>query len=532
MPLPDGNIEWPPKTCQKVNEQLAVWAAWWTGDPNQLAAIYGGGLTPSGATESTEYRFGRLSKAVDRVRRWFWSSSTARTQQRTRLHVPLAGDIAAASADLLFSEPPRVTADPDGPDGQPVDEAAQARLDLLWQDDTHAVLLEAAEICAAMGGVYLRIVWGPDRPYPWITAVQPDVAVPEWKWGSLSAVTFWRELGRDGRTVWRHLERHEPGWVWHGLYEGTVDELGRPMPLTERPETAPLASDRLVDGQGLRTGTDRLTAVYVPNTRPNRIWRTMPDAVHLGRPDIAGCEPLLDALDLTYSSLVRDIDLGKARLVVPREYMQNLGPGQGATVDLDQELYEAVNAMAAEGGDKIQIEQVQFAIRVQEHQQAIDALKRDIIQSAGYSPGTLGSGAQDGQAVTATEINSRDRKSLITRERKIRYWRSALADLLETWTHVDAAVYGSGIRPQRPQIEWPDAVKIDPLTQAQIIQYLSAADAISTWEMVRLRNPDWTDEQVEAEVARIRGDRPAPVEIGPALGALAGNEDQAAEPEE
>lgn len=513
MPLPDGGATpWPPPHVEPVNQQLATWAAWWTGDVDQLAAIYGGGgvqdTTGFFASESGGF-LGTARRVVSAVRRWFWGERQTASQPRSRLHVPLAADIATASADLLFSEPPtvRVDQDPvDQPGEQTMDERTQARLDQLWQDDTHAVLLEAAEICAALGGVYLRLVWGPDRPYPWITVVQPDVAVPEWRWGKLSAVTFWREVGRKGKTVWRHLERHEPGTVLHGLYQGTADELGMVVPLTDHPATTGLADDRLVNGNEIPTGTNRLTAVYVPNVRPNRVWRTVPDAAHLGRPDIAGTEPLLDALDLTWSSWVRDVDLGKARLIVPQEYLRSNGPGQGASVDLDREVYEGVNVMGSESGDKVQIEQVQFDIRVDEHRSTVDALKTTIVGAAGYSVGTFGDKRDGGQGVTATEVTAELRRSLMTRDRKVRYWRSELTDLLETWTHVDLAQYASGITPQRPTVEWPDAVSVDPLQQAQTLQALHTAEAISIEQKVRTLHPDWDDPDVEAEVQRIRKD--------------------------
>src|SRR2546421_9413663 len=102
-----------------------------------------------------------------------------------------------------------------------------------------------------------------------LDAVDADAAVPEWRWRHLSAVTFWETLDRsDGSTVLRHLERHEPGRIVHTLYQGSDDELGRPLPLGEHPATAWAAP--LVDADGaIPTGTKRLTAGYVPNIRPS-----------------------------------------------------------------------------------------------------------------------------------------------------------------------------------------------------------------------------------------------------------------------
>jgi hypothetical protein len=537
MPLPNGiGLPWPPKDQEPILHQYATWAAWYAGDVDALAGIYSGdgagGQDTTGffASEAGGFK-GTAQRALSAVRRWFWGTRQKPSQPKTRLHVPMAGDIASASADLLFSEPPSITIPdpptppvPDGADPPPTPpNPTQDRIKQLIDDGTHATLLEAAEICAAMGGVYLRVVWDPAvRPgRPWIAAAQPDVAIPEWSWGRLSAVTFWRELARKGKVVVRHLERYEPGRILHGVYEGTVDELGRLVPLTDYPETAGLAAS-LVDGNEVRTGATKLTAVYVPNMRPNRIWRSTPAAVHLGRSDFAGVEPLMDALDLVYSSWMRDVDLGKARLVVPREYMQSQGRGQGATVDLDQEVYEPINVMGSEDG-KTQIEQVQFDIRVEEHERTVDHLKMKIVESAGYSPQTFGIGGE--VAVTATEVAAKNQRSYITRGRKTRYWAPELANLIEALLQVDVALFGTpGVIPQRPQIEWAPAVSVDPLAQAQTLRELHTAEAISNEQKVRTLHPDWDDTAVDEEVQRIREDHGGTGDPAFDLAALAGNQ--------
>lgn len=539
MPLPEGGaIPWPPEHCAKINQQYATWSAWYGGDPDQLAAIYGGGQgadsTGFFASEAGGFR-GAVNRVVSAVRRWFWGSSRTSTSQRTRLHIPIAGDIASASADLLFSEPPTFTIPIEEPapvaDGEvppePVEDPTQARLDELLDDGAHATLLEGAEICAALGGVYLRVVWDketrPDRP--WCTAVHPDVAVPEWRWGQLVAVTFWRVIKVDGRIVVRHLERHEKGKILHGVYQGTEDELGQVVPLTDYPETAGLAQ-HLENGNEILTGAPGLTAVYVPNMRPNRIWRNTPAAAYLGRSDYAGVEPLMDALDMVYSSWMRDVDLGKARLIVPREYLRNEGPGKGASFDLDQELYEGINAMSAEAGGGVasDIKEVQFEIRVEQHSATVDKLKATIVGSAGYSAQTFGL-AEDGQAVTATEVAAKNRRSLITRDRKTRYWIPELGAITEALLAVDAKIFGTqGIIPQRPKVEFAPAVSVDPLTQAQTLRELEMAGAMSTEEKVRTLHPEWTATQVAEEVEKIRKDKSAgmpgtddPLETGAAF---------------
>ncbi|MFF9197331.1 phage portal protein [Streptomyces sp. NPDC014779] len=493
MPLPSGNQQWPPAALDSVRDKLTVWDAWYCGDPNALAAVYGGqGGTDPGGTGFFSSERGGWRAAVGRtLQRWFWGQPTPSGEQRSKLHVPVASDIARTSADLLFSEPPTVK----GPD-----DTTTKRLGELVDDGLHGTLLEAAELAAALGGVYLRVVWDRETyPAPWLDAHPASNAVPEWQWGRLSAVTFWRVLEADGDRVIRHLERHEPGFILHGLYEGSRDNLGTKVPLTDHAATAGIAR-ALTSGDAIATGITQLTAVYVPNMRPNRLWRGNPAAAHLGRPDIAGTEPLLDALDEVYSSWMRDIEIGKGRIIVPGAYLESNGPGEGASWDPDRRVYSPLNLLPR-SGDGATIEAVQFQIRVTEHRDTAQDLLEQILRSAGYSTQTFGE--QGDAAVTATEVVSRNRMSFTTRNRKIVYWRPALDTAVETLLAIDKVVFGTNVTVGPPTIEFGDSISEDPKTLAETAELLNRAEATSRDTLVRMLHPDWEDEQVEAEVDRI-----------------------------
>ncbi|WP_369778844.1 phage portal protein [Streptomyces sp. R33] len=493
MALPSGG-PWPPAELDAVRDKTAVWDAWYCGDPDVLSSIYGGqvGTDPGGTGFYASERGGLRGRVGRAVSRWFWGSSTPPGERRSKLHVPLASDIATTGSALLFSEPPTVSSE---------DKATNDRLDDLVDDGLHGTLLEAAELACALGGVYLRTVW--DRtlyPAPWLDVHPASHAVPEWQWGRLAAVTFWRILEADGDHVVRHLERHEPGFILHGLYQGTRDELGVRIPLTDQPATAGLAAVLGPDGDAIPTGIKQLTATYVPNMRPNRIWRGIPAAAHLGRPDIAGAEPLLDALDEVYSSWMRDVHLGKARIIVPRAYLESAGPGQGSTFDADRQIYSDLNLLPR-SGDSAMITPVQFAIRVAEHRDTAQDLVEQILRTAGYSAQSFGEQGQT--AVTATEVVARERQSFTTRNRKIVYWRPALAEAIETLLAIDKAVFGSTVTPQRPEIEFGDSVSEDPQTIATTVELLRRGEAASTETLVRMQHPDWEDAQITAEADKI-----------------------------
>lgn len=512
MPLPDGgNTVWPPKPLHCVYDKLAAWSAWYTGNPEDLSAVYGGAQAASGdltgffASERGGFR-GRVRSALVR---WFWGTNMPAGEQRTKLHVPIAADIASMSADMLFSEPPSFTVE---------DAATQEVLDSYADESMHATLREAAEICSALGGVYLRIVWHADvADHPWIDAVHPDAAVPEWMYGHLTAVTFWRCLSDHGGKVIRHLERHEPGRILHGLYLGDRDSLGARIPLTEHPDTAGIA-EVLDDGDEITTGVDLLTARYVPNLKPNKVWRDTPAAGHLGRSDFADVEALMDTLDERYSDWQREVRLAKARLTIPREFLESMGSGQGASWNQDRELYVPMEMGPASGADALQLFQPQ--IRVSEHMDTVTDLITQILRGAGYSEQSFGMAGD--VAVTATEVTARERRSMLTRRRKIAYWTPELAAIIEALLAVDQAVFGAEVEPAKPAIEFADAVATDPLDMAQSLALLRQAEAASTETIVAMLHPDWEEPEIDDEVEAIHAEqaavKPAPP-VPPVVGA-------------
>lgn len=510
MPLPANGTPWPPKALTGIADRLAEWSAWYEGTPEGLREVYQRGTTARFAVDinrPAQYRGG----VAGAIARFWWGrpiETTGEAQRVDQLHVPIAADLCQASADLLYAEPPTFTV---------ADTGTQERLERLVDDGLHTVLATGAELGAALGGRYHRVTWDrtvhPDRPF--LTTVDADAALPEFRWDQLIAVTFWHVLEREtGGKVVRHLERHEldtagNGLVLHGLYEGTANDLGRALPLTEHPVTAPLATAIGADGAITEGRTPGLLVEYVPNQRPQRRWRHHPIGRSLGRSDLDGVEGPMDALDEAYSSWMRDLRLAKSRIFIPDYMLQAGKPGQGASFDLDREVYVPVKSAAPEDGDAT-ITLNQFTIRVEEHQRTCQELTEVILRSAGYSAQTFGE-ATDGASMTATEVSARERRSYLTRDRKIRLERPAVARLVEKLLSVDAAVFGTKVVAERPAVTFGDAVQESPLLLAQTVQAMDVARAASIETKVRTLHPDWTDEQVITEVEALKGEQGAPV---------------------
>jgi A118 family predicted phage portal protein len=513
VPLPDRSVKWPPPQLHGITQHLHEWGAWYSGDVDRLNAVYE--QRQRTLDRPAQYRGGIQGSAA----RMFYGRPVGDlTRPRRQLHVPIAADICQASADLLFAEPPTFTS----PDGK-----TQDRLDGLSDDGLHTVLAEAAEVDAALGGVFLRVSWDPtvvvDRPF--VTPVHADAAVPEFRWNNLTAVTFWWKVHEESQLVLRHLERHEldpntgDGLVLHGLYEGSPDDLGRPIPLTEHPSTEHLAAEVDADGAIVAGRTPGLCVVYVPNQRPQRRWRNHPLGSNLGRSDLDGIEPLMDRLDATWSSWMRDIDLGRARIIVSQSMLTSYGPGNGAGFDLDQEVFTPLNAppgSIAQGGGQ-GITPQQFAIRVAEHRDTCQELTETILRSAGYSAQTFGE-SESGGAITATEVAARNQRSFTTRDRKIRLWRPASVRLLAKLLTIDAAIFGGGYDPDGLDVEFSTSVQDSPEALARTAQALRTAEAASTATLVALNHPEWSAEDIATEVALINAEAgrvvPDPIGLG------------------
>ncbi len=361
-------------------------------------------------------------------------------------------------------------------------------------------------MCSALGGVYLRIVWDTSvSDKPWIQAVPADVAVPAFSYDKLRNVTFWRVLEDNGTDVVRHLELHDAqaNRIIHGVYSGDQSDLGEIVPLSDFPATARISGD--LQGDTLELPDlpgDASTITYVPNIKPNKIWRDLgPELWPLGRSDYCGVEPLMDSLDHVYSNWMRDVDLAAMRLIVPAEYLDNISRGEGAVFEPDRRVFTPLSMLGGEDGAP-KITANQFAIRWREHQETCQDLASRIVQEAGYSPQSFGDYA--GGALTATEIEARERTSLMTRQKKIRYWRPCLQDIIYSLMCVAREYFGAtAIVPERPEMVFAPVALPDVQVMAQTVAALSGAEAASKRTLVAMAHPEWDDGQVADEVRLI-----------------------------
>lgn len=535
IPAYKPDSAWPPASEEAPGKLYREWGAWYSGDPEQLLKVYGGAMLDVSHQTMTSIARGGLRGLVQRM---WWGRTPDRQQSTTHLHVPIAADLSTFSSDLLYADLPafRVPAESDDGDMSDDEKRTQAALDKIVDESGLAfVLPESAEIGSAFGGRYVGVrtdvTVSPDSPM--FYTVPPDCAVPEWRYGRLTAVTFWRIVdGPNDRKTYRHLERHEVvdgrAMIYHGLFEGGESEIGRPVELTAAPELEALAFK--IDGNGgIAAGCSVLDVQYVPNMRPHRLIR----GSALGRSDYSGAEPVMDALDEAYSSWQRDIRNGKGRILVPREYLSSLGAGNGAEFDTEREVYQRINALDPQGG-YIKPEIVQFAIRTAEHASTCASHVRAIVRAAGLSADAFGEEVNGG-AATAKEIGRRGERTGATRAKKINYETYALRMILFAALEQARSLIGgklyAGVMPRRPDVEFADAAAPDPQTFALTLKALRDAKAASTRTIVEMLHPEWDEERIKAEVLLIDAPAANPDEFDVnGFGGAAGNAQPVDEP--
>lgn len=464
------NNNWPPedwKPHYNIFDELAVW---YSGDADRLLKYY--------------------SKSFpDTQMGYYWSMLEA-GERREAVHLPLAGDIASMSANLLFSETPDIQFNKDSKIGK--------RIQGFIEDNGFInLLLEGAEMSAALSGLFLKLDYDKTlSEHPLLTIRTPANAFPEFRSGRLYSVLFHRVVKEDSAGAqWRLFEKREVvnGQlnITYKLYKGAVDKLGREVELNSITEVQQLG---LVDEV---LAMPALGCIYIPNMRPNRMF---PGSA-IGEGDYRACIGLMDSLDFVWSSWMRDIELGLAQLLVDENLLES------GKFNKLQRIFVKLNMDAARLGSEGKyepIKDVQFDIRTEDHMKTCDQLMRQIIGMCGYAPQTFGLVEYGQQRDSGTALRIRERKSLLTRQKKERYWIPELTRLFEQMQMMDGIKKGSKYTPEEVTIVPQDSIIQDDKEKAEVVQLLDSAKAASTLIKVKLMHPDWGEKEIEEEVERIR----------------------------
>lgn len=526
MPLPEEGKQFPPTEWDAPFARYAMNSAWMSDDLDPVAALLGGLAGSRGDNPATHYHKGdatwRSGGVRGRLNSWFNGRIVQATtptpgagshEHETRLHLPAAGDIAAMSAAALMQSPPTVRL---ASGGKPLNDRRSEAMDRMFQNDEQRLeLYNAAELVAGLSAVALTAHWDPDvSDHPWMQHTACDAVIPEWRGRFLSAVNLWTTypitLGAITETVLYHVERHEPGQVIHAIYKGEALSIGRRIPLDS--DIVPEGLRHLPGIRGATIGADftvtlpsgvpELTATWWRN-RPTKRLRGMGQFERLGRADIEGAEPILDALDMNSSSWMRDVKVGRAQMIVPKSMTESLGEGRGNGFNADAEYLvplEFTTLNAGDGDRSILVNQ--FAIRHEAHAATHLHLFRQLVEHAGWTVAGAGyrSSESGGAAVTAREVSATENRSAATLDVKQLEFKRAMSRLAPAMIALNHRHYaGPEQGDAEVVIEFEDTSDVDPLIQAQIAQAQYNARAASVRTLVAGLHPDWDETQIDRE---------------------------------
>jgi A118 family predicted phage portal protein len=473
----------PTQSTQFWDLKYREWSAWYSGDPQMLLSFY---TIVAAGTGTNEERF--------------W----ARIEEEERagiVHLPAAGDISETSANLLFSEQPKYKYNEEGKAGERIK-------DFISENGFDNILLEGAELAAALSGCILKLDMDKDlSKLPIVSVLTPLQFYPTFRRGRLSEVLFFREVkANNAGMVWRLFENrrieNNSLIIEYQLHKGTCDKVGKIVPFDSIEETAN------IDYSPVIYNTPILGCVYIPNKKPNKFE----PGSSLGINDYSGCITLMDSLDFAWTSLLRDIELGMSQVFIDEELLtRDKVTTSGETVYTNRfskfaKSFINLNLtswkMGGESGAKA-IDMCQFNIRVDEHLKAIKELFINIVSNSGYSPQTFGLG-DFGSAESGTALRIRENKSQLTRNKKARYWQSAIESILFQMQLFDVATgLSSSYTPEKVNVEIEDSIIVDTKETSEILRNLKDAEAISNFTKIKMLHPEWDNEKIEEEVKRI-----------------------------
>ena len=179
MPMPAADIPWPPKAWAPAYAQYAENDAWLTGDTKTLASIYSGQ-----GGKATHMRNGVAHRGgvAGGLSRFMWGRPLPPGEQRTRVHIPVAADLATLASDLQYSDPPVTSLA-----NEVKNEAAAARMDEILNSDTHHAMLNSmGEIKSALGATVIVPRWDMDlEDHVWLDYAAANAAILVFRQGRL-----------------------------------------------------------------------------------------------------------------------------------------------------------------------------------------------------------------------------------------------------------------------------------------------------------------------------------------------------------
>lgn len=411
---------------------------------------------------------------------------------RRYIQGPVPRLIARAKGNLLYGEPCDVA---------PASESDVANMDRICREnaiaDGHsAELHRAAVIASSEREVWGRIVVAPQLlDVPIIEFCSRRHVIPRFAGRFVVGATFVKEWQEGARRVWRLLEHYDAGTIKSELYLGTPNLLGAEVSLDSFDPTKGVE-------QLVLTGFDRPLCVFIPNALDGDPCG--------GYSDYQGLEERFLAVNEAATVAQENLRLaGQQRALVDARYTRNgkLLPGHDVWVRSSE------SAVAGDAGKALQV--IDYDFKGQAITEYTDSLIDATLSFGGASPQLVGRSV-DGGALSGTALRLKLTHSLMEAAGTGGFFDRGVQRLVRMAAVIDSRPVGQGGFGRRwatpdedPSITRGDGLPRDDMEAAQWLVLAFGAEAISLEERVRWLHPDWRQNKLDEEVARLRAEEKA-----------------------
>lgn len=426
--------------------------------------------------------------------------SLAGWPQDRDLHLdPLAERVGEAFSDLLYSEDPEFFS-PSKNDQEKLKEAIEANYlpEQLrrWSDQS-----------VTEGEIWWRGYVDLDQSeWPILDAHSRLDVIPLFYGRKIPAVAFISEILSQNIhfekeiiiKIWRHIEIQTEGHVRNLLYEGTLGTLGAKRPIGDDP---------LGETEGLPEEWDHGCEMMFAGRVPNRIGRDY----RLGVSQLQGVKDLIMDLNESRAIMAENArNTAKARMVVSADQLDEFGQfDAGKDIVVKETLDESLD-------DKKQgvFTVLEYTFQAKELLIHINELVNTILTRCGLAEQFVQGGkGGEGQAFTGTALRTRLIPTQLAASGKGKFWDREVPKMLKSIALMadlpqESGGCGKTFKDTKgkfiqkrgnvlPQDENEETTRTVMGVQGEVISMYTA---------VRELHPSWSDEEVKAEVARIKKD--------------------------
>lgn len=476
----ERSLEWPFKGEAKIIRDIFKWQYFREANESRLRTIHPGG----------------------------WDDDKA------YLVDPLASRISEAFADLQFGEEPDFLA------GASQD---QSRIeDLVFEANLPGELQHGAEVQVSEGEVWWRCRIDKDvSDWPMVEFVSRAGVYPMFRGVHPVAVAFVSVI-EDGDEAWRYVETHADGVILNNLFkvpmqqtsEGTVPAnsilpvifhadrpFGDPVPLTDRRETADL--DPVWEHEcGMLAG---------------RVLNKQGKSPRVGLSQYARVEGLLFSLNEASSIGQSNMRLtARKRMSVTEAMLEPpVNPETGEAIapkpvfnTQEEVLVESALDENLDGNPRPQLKVMEYSFDAAAMIAWYQHLENTILIRTRTAPALVGRGVESAQ--TAPALRARLLDSTLAANGKARYWDDAVPDILRGLARLDqlntdeggfGRSYADAV--EKPKMKRKSIIPEDPKDEVDKHAVAMGADLESQYTAIAAYRPDWTDEEIKAEIARI-----------------------------